>query len=121
MSILHMPINCPKCNGALLNEFKSTTGLNCLHKTCYTKLDHKIEFIASIVDGSHNTTSSVCLDSFYLKGTSIVWYPIMKSLWYFAIPSTYGKRSDFEMPYFEPDFSDFKKLISKLKTYIIFS
>jgi hypothetical protein len=110
---MKMPINCPICKEPLCNSFLGSEKSNCLQKECTNKLDHKIYYI-SLMD-SYDELSLVSIP--LTHGVIVIWSPLIKDLEIRNTSKTEGQH----LPYFEPDFSDYKHLIKKLKTYITFS
>jgi hypothetical protein len=111
---MKIPIDCPICNSPLLNEYIGApqTQLQILHKSCKKTLGHRITFVASPHD--HDTVQVISIDLSTDK--RINWYPPIQNL---LINSSDG--TDYHLPYFEPDFSSYNKLIQKIKTYMTFS
>lgn len=107
-----MPINCPICGGPMINDYDNVArDLTRLTKTCSKRLDHSIKIRAC--DRDHN----------YINWISILWGAGVIN-WYYGSGSLLlntMKGVDYHIPFFEPDFSDFKKLKEKLKTYLLFS
>lgn len=112
-----MPKTCPICDEPVMNKFKETYDKNrfALEKTCDKKLDH-IFFCAS-QKADENEVFTVSISIRNKDEFSVAWYPTKKEVWVSNNRGT-GRTS---LPYFEPDFSNFKKLITKIKTYLVFS
>lgn len=105
-----MPTHCPFCKGPLLSEY---TGKNeqHMHKMCARTPWHNILFRANNPD--HNTV--LYFSTRIRVDLKAFWYPDEKRL---LIDSP--KLSE-NLPYFDPDLSNYRKLIDKLQTYLIFS
>lgn len=123
---MEIPINCPICNHPLINTFNSTTDL-VVYKNCRLRPDHIFSCAVFMEDFMANEKNKVDRISFTLSMSpllSVVIYPQGKLI-------HIGKRAPNEtaqivcaeeLPFYvEPDFSDYPKLIAKLKTYILFS
>jgi hypothetical protein len=109
--------HCPKCKGPLLSNWKEyLQGGGYWTKDCWAFLDHKF-FSRTQVENS---------DDLFDAHIAISMSPFMLAIWNFKveilhISKFYDGHDSFIIPYFEPDFSDYKKLINKLSTYITFS
>ncbi len=111
---MNMPANCPCCKGPLRNDFTATDSLI---KTCDKRIDHKF------VCYSHKNTGYdiVHKATLLIDSTSRIeacWWFYPKE---FAIYNLNDLKKVQWMPWFEPDFSNYKKLMEKVKTYILFS
>lgn len=122
---MDIPIICPICQEVMLTEFN---GAYILIKSCLKNISHGIKFIA--VDKTENVLDV----ELRLAAKPEVW-----ALWDLVDeklvirlnnslklstpglnnPHPYSR--DMGLPYFYPDISDCHKLISKLKTYLVFS
>jgi len=107
---MQIPINCPICNDPLLNTYVLE---QCI-KSCTNKLNHK--FSCSL----YNEIWQIKLQ--YDSDNIIVWFPVLKEItlckgnW-----NTHKLGKNESIPYFEPDFSNFKALVIKIKMLILFS
>lgn len=117
------PTNCPCCKDPLLNnEILSKKKGSIWIKTCLKRLDHKF--------------SLTCLSNpDIILHFSIQISPNTFATWDLSDESKNIKirkgilgnidlglklsQDDFTLPYFEPDFSDYKKTIKKVNRYII--
>ena len=119
---MKVPIKCPVCGDPLLTEFlmrSSTT--NELIKSCTRRLSHHIQFAVhgeNVFRLSIRITLDLSADWVFDKnngqGLKIEIWKDKKNIKNAAsIAATF--------PYFEPDFSNYKKLIAKIKTYLLFS
>lgn len=112
-----MPKTCPICGSPVMNKFKETYDKNgfALEKTCDKKLDHILFCSSKRADENEVYVLSLTLrteDEF-----SVSWYPREGLVWV-ANNKITGR---VKLPYFEPDFSNLRKLIKKIKTYMVFS
>lgn len=105
-----MPALCPICKDPMVNTFEPIWEV--LHKNCQNKLNHKIEFIATLPNNDRVGTIRLKINQY----TMAVWNVEQKS---FLIES--DKASSVELPYFEPNLSSYHKLMEKIKTYLVFS
>jgi hypothetical protein len=108
--------HCPKCHGPLLNEAVPTISLPYWTKSCLNKPDHK--FIITTVPGNDDLIVRITLQ--VKTDLMVTWDPTTSKCWVsddwdlFPHPAMY-------IPYFEPDLSDYQKLIDKVKLYVLFS
>lgn len=114
---MKMPRKCPICNEPLMNQFKETYDKNgyALEKTCDKKLDH-IFFCAS---------KKADEDEVYVVSATTREKNSFMALWVVPEKKLHVARASAAnrtiIPYFEPDFTNFKKLYDKLRMYILFS
>jgi hypothetical protein len=115
---MKIPTHCPKCGDVLLNEeVPAISSSGVWRKMCSKRLNHKFAVFYNI---NESEVSSLCIQI-----TNKV-----EALWDFRnklISISKKKKTIKELlgstqfiPYFEPDLSDYKKLVSKMKTYILF-
>ena len=108
-----MPVNCPICNGPLINDYQNIArGRTRLTKKCCKQVTHQI------------TIRACDRDNDYIDWVSIPWGHTDVINWYYGsgrLLLNTIKGQDYHIPWFEPDFSDLKKLKEKLKTYLLFS
>lgn len=109
---MKVPINCPVCGGALLNSFGIGRQGATIWKICTKRLDHNIEFLIDEYNDQKVNQFSINLPQ--LK---VSWFTEEQKL---TFTSSLSKNEN-SLPYFEPDLSDYRKLINKLKTYLVFS
>ena len=110
---------CPRCKGPLLNEYVQTRGLKTLLKLSCTKSLGHYFVMKSFVD-DHDRPQSMTLgvgDRSHM--TLAIWYLDNKKLLITPFISVHGDID--ELPYVEPDLSDYDKLVNKVRTYILFS
>ena len=85
-------------------------------KHCSLKIDHKISFILS---KDSETVKSLSLSLDINRKTQVSWMFDTKEIWIIDVsPDT--EKGIVTIPWFDPDFSDYKKLINKIKTYVLF-
>lgn len=108
---MKLPIVCPVCGDIMLTEFEDRIVAN-PSKKCNKRLSHSIICYSDSNDDVSQIILRICSPSLtYVK-------------WLF-----YGKYVRIEaenaqtirLPWFDPDFTDYRKLLDKIKTYIIFS
>jgi hypothetical protein len=108
------PSNCPFCGDPLLNEFiKTVEGACYTNKICNKRLDHKIIIRPCLRNDDY--VDWICIP--YSKDANILWHMGPGSL--IISNTTNGNR--LYLPFFQPDLSNHKKLLNKIKTYILFS
>ena len=121
---MKVPNKCPCCDEPLLNEYYELGAekTSYLRQTCQSKIDHHIIFQS--IQGKDNEVAKVII---YIKQSA----PTVRAIWDLQrlqltivkngqeIDSSFQKYT--EIPFFEPDLSDYSKLLDKLKTYLIFS
>jgi hypothetical protein len=119
---MKIPTKCPCCHDPLLSSYQeSRSGPGKWKKTCANKLSHK--FTCMHDDNSEELIligvelSSKVYATWWLDGQKLVISSVVPPL-----TSIYSSRESYIwLPYFEPDISNYKKLIDKLKTYLVFS
>lgn len=113
------PINCPSCNDALRNNFLDQNGIKIarIEKICDTHLNHQFRCY-----GYDNVDTIFAIDVEIDKESKI------RALFQLATKDIYvykGKKlympDSLKLPYFEPDLSDYARLVSKLRTYVLLS
>lgn len=110
-----MPTKCPICNDPMMNEFIPAGfayKVDYLKKSCSNKLNHKMIFQSRI--SGYNEVLKIGLH-FVNMNRKIDWNFGKEEV------TIYGGNSTLTIPYFDPDFSDIKKLYSKVKLYTTFS
>lgn len=114
---MQIPIKCPICNGVLLNEDRNIGyDISFIMKSCDKTLYHKI-YIESL-SANHDKVYAIRLH--ISKNLIVNWFPEINSLRVYSYDAN-NTRNSYKIPYFEPNFSNYKKLINKIKTYILFS
>ena len=109
------PTHCPVCGDPLLNIFPPAEDYSDqVTKSCDRKITHSLTFICN---GNEVASLSVCLDrSDHLQAK---WLFHSKEL---LVVSTINKvKHTTVLPFFEPNLSNYKKLIEKVGTYLVFS
>ncbi len=97
-----IPINCPICNKVLnINKYQFCELLECI------SIDHSLKYTVKL-----NEITSIDLKSY-------LFYTTYSFCWYFDRNILYADLK--RLPFFIPDFSNFSKLIEKLKTILLFS
>ena len=103
---MRLPIMCPICNNVLVTDFIDGG----TEKHCYTRLGHQLLLLA-------NNADEVWFIRFVMKGFHIEFNSVSKT-----INITTIERGGITLPYyFDPDLTNPKELIQKIKTYIAFS
>ena len=127
-----LPTKCPKCGDNLINDFVSIE-LQII-KGCEKRINHKFSMRARAIDNFIFSMRYTINNKIPNKPTIIYWDFIAKKLIinpYILIKGRsvgattmgvqgYSKESMLEIPWFEPDISDFPKLLGKIKTYMVF-
>lgn len=85
-----------------------------IFKTCEKMLNHKLDYHYILRDGVYKLQSIKLLDR--ISGTEYGWHPYFKD-----VLINKKDQMPISLPYFEPDFSNYQKLLNKLKLYITFS
>lgn len=126
---MNIPINCPICGDPLVNTFNKTTN-KVIYKNCRLRSNHIFSCAVFMAGFFNNPTDRVERVSFTLSMNpilSVEVYPVPEENKIMSIGKsapteqaalTNGKKLPF---YVEPDFSDYKKLVNKIKTYLLFS
>ena len=120
---MQLPINCPICRSIMLTEFK---GAAVIIKSCRKNISHSMVFVADI-----DTSELLEIE---LQMSAV---PEVQAEWDFKDQSLTIITNDSvplplppggtcppkkaRLPFFQPDLSDCRKLIDKLKTYLVFS
>jgi len=109
------PINCPVCGDPMLNTFPPAEDLNNrVTKSCTRRLDHKITILA---DGDEVSQMSIDLGN----GLEAIFLLLMGKIWVQPTKASKKDKNFVILPMFEPDLSNYKKLVDKVKTYLVFS
>lgn len=114
---MKMPIRCPICDGIMAIEFMNERRGGMYSKSC-VKVSHNIYYI-SIKDTEEVGHIGIHFD----EKISVHWFPNQSdgSQALQIIKHGFGSQDSLYLPYFEPDFSNYKKLVEKIKTYLVFS
>ena len=113
---MKIPDKCPCCQGILTNKF--IINKNILNKECDRYTNHRYScVIHPHPHGDELVRIGIEIDN--TKSIRAYWWFITKQL---GICQVHNKTMEniVYLPFFEPDFLDYKKLINKLKTYIVF-
>lgn len=111
---------CPICHSPFLNN--EVMGTTMWRKSCSSRVNHKLEvtydlktelIVKFILSDQYNHTFV-----FYPLDHKICIYKNMT--WEFFLKRKIGRADHKVIPYFEPDFSNYHKLLQKLKTYVLF-
>src|ERR1700686_2141402 len=110
---MKMPANCPICNSLMAGNERIDYSFplpsnNLLQISCDKKIDHCLIF-GSLVN-NYNVVGFIVVKLLRSNRSEAIWRPEKKKLCIIA----YSPYSEFYLPYFEPDFSDYNKLIEKL-------
>ncbi len=112
---MKLPAKCPTCGDPLITDYN---GVYTIINKCFKYIDHRIEIKARQSD------DEVYQISILLSGIPLrwaIWHPLVKELVIHRVDKDKSETSGTPIPYFEPQLSDYPKLIDKLKTYIVFS
>ena len=113
------PIHCPSCNGPLLSiPIKLTNGSEIWKKTCYQKIDHVFMCMTRIGNDDELSSVDIVLD----RGSNVRVHWLLNERKIFVYKGTELKvpKDYLSIPWFTPDFSSYKFLVGKIKTYITF-
>lgn len=108
-------INCPICNSPLMNNFQERRFKPVLTKYCNIKLNHNFSFEVQL-DDNQDTVKDMTL---IYNDLYIMWFPDEKRC--LAWNKKNRTSLAISLPYFEPNFSNYQKLIEKIKLCILFS
>lgn len=116
-----MPINCPICNGPLVNNFKEYPKGNtyAMDKNCFQASHY---FYCASTKGKEDEVAFICIGLDPYKKVTANWLVLEKKLYIYGNESTNNRKNISEVkttyiPYVEPDFSDPFKLIDKIRLY----
>lgn len=110
---MKMLIDCPVCGGPLLNTYLGNPDRQLLQKSCTKRLDHKLFYVSKFDNHDEIELISIHVS----PGILAMWTTDLKELEIRRVTETTG----FKLPYFEPNFKNYKKLVTKLRTYLTFS
>lgn len=116
---MKVPSLCPCCHRPLLNESLLTPGAASWRKICDKYVDHYI--CIATIPGRDNEIKRLTIRLKNGEGTTsqlITWKPEEKKCW---VHYTWDLDKEYQLPYWEPDMSDYSKLLAKVKLYLIFS
>ncbi len=115
------PKNCPVCGDPMLNIFPPAEDLNnTVTKHCNKRLSHNISMH---VEGDE--VISLTIDINPKTKLQATWTFDSRKFCVWTGTTTRTGTSAIKtwkyLPYFDPDLSDYQKLINKVKTYLVFS
>lgn len=112
-----MPANCPICQEPLFNDFKDKPSRHAFgwQKTCSKKLDHFFYCAAKTQDD----TEVYFISTSFGSNRQIVANWILPTQDLVITGKISGNR--IPVPWVEPDFSNYRNLVKKLKTCLVFS
>lgn len=114
---MKVPTHCPICGDPMLNIFPPAEDMGQgkkVTKYCNKKVTHGITMVC---DDDEVTSLSLGMD--YKTQLQATWLFNLRELWIWE-----GEKKEvpvIKIPWFEPNFSNHRKLINKLKTYLLFS
>ena len=109
------PTHCPVCGDPMLNTFPPAEDLsNKVTKSCTLRLNHKITLIA---EGDEVSQLSIDLGN----GLEAIFLFLLNKIWVQSNKSNTIGIDYTILPFFEPNLSNYKKLVEKVKTYLVFS
>lgn len=107
---MKLSTHCPFCNDVMITEF---TGTYKVSKFCAHRPTHYIKFIALETDDVFEIIIRISVN------------PMSYAKWVFTSKSLRVEMTSIStplyLPWFEPDLSNYNKLLQKLKTYMVFS
>jgi hypothetical protein len=104
---------CPKCKIPLKSEYQSLVdGTGYWNKSCWSP-NHR--FYTRTVPGNDDEAADMLISLSTKKFIMAVWRFNKKTLKIRTSDSP-----EYSIPFFEPDLTDYNKLIDKIKTYIVF-
>lgn len=106
---MDMPINCPICSEPIINQFVDISFNESFLKKAHWAVNH---FIA--IESEIKNHDKVYCCYLTVNRQDFIWNFNKKIL------EVYYRGTYSALPYFNPDFSNYPKLIHKLKTYITF-
>jgi hypothetical protein len=112
------PKKCPACGGNFMFEF---SGINdkYLYATCALHTSHKISFMMLVGD---DEIIHMCITINMEKQVKVVFHFKTNLIEFGKGPSNkFISNATGSLPWFDPDLSDYAKLVDKLKTYVIMS
>jgi hypothetical protein len=113
--------NCPKCGGILQNDYAPIGP----HEEVLTKICKKSDhYFKCTLDSNSNKVERVTIRISTAPFIKVSWnidsskVIVTKGTLKEALEKGGG---DFELPFFEPDFTNYDRLVEKIKTLLIFS
>lgn len=113
---MKLPIKCPFCNDIMITTF---SGDFIIVKICQKRMAHYIEFQAYIKtnDVDH---MAIRISSIPLQIANWSYSDNERPLFWVVTHGGYSGSASIFLPFFNPDLSDYKKLVAKIKTYLLF-
>jgi hypothetical protein len=110
---MNLPIKCPVCSDPLLTSYDDDDTI--LIKVCKKRISHEISYFADVPT-----------DTVYKVTIRIGGVPVKYVTWVFTKKELFlmartGRSNITYLPYFEPDLTNYNKLVDKVKTYLLFS
>jgi len=111
------PTHCPKCGDSLLNTYNTSIDdrYSFWTMTCRKRLDH--QFYCSTKGSSQDELITIEITLRTSPVTWIIWDFLGRHI---SIAKENEITRHTDIPFFEPDLSNYPKLIQKIKTYVIF-
>ncbi len=123
---MKMPIKCPVCNKTMLTIFTKLKLANSVSPVCQKTCNHN-NYDISLYSLEDDWEGIICHASILYKNTTFGNGTIL-AIWDFSIlkmslliEENEERAKRLSLPWFEPDLSNPKKLLNKIKTYIVFS
>lgn len=119
--------NCPYCDGILRYDYGYDLERTILNQTCSSKIDHFIRIKSRANDYSgESLIIRIDMENLSSPFTWAVWnfkaQTIVITKGYYVGYSLRNMLGNIAyIPFFEPDLSDYPKLVNKIKGYIVFS
>jgi hypothetical protein len=104
---MNIPIDCPFCCEPLINIFRG----GYIVKNCSKKTDH---YLSCIIE--NESVISICITLDIRRHHFVYWYPEERTVEVLTDSSITTT-----LPYFEPDLSNYKHLVDKVKLYLLYS
>jgi len=113
---MKMPLACAVCQGPLTHTYYQGPRDRQLKKQCSLKPSHNVSWYAKFL--SDDEVQKIMI---YLPPTKESKF--VKSMVWHLEEQVITDKNDIiiNIPFFEPDFANYNKLISKLRTYLLFS
>ena len=109
---MEVPINCPVCKDSLRNDFGQLSGMM-LAKFCENKIDH---YIRMTISNNKIIDISIAIDS--QRKYLATWFLDISKLVIYERKMLANK---INLPFFEPDLNNYKLLMEKIKSYMVFA
>jgi hypothetical protein len=111
---------CPVCKESLLNtSMRIKSSRDVWLKMCMRRLGHTMTCTTQAGNDDELSTLSFVLNAD--KQLKVTWFFEDRTLFIHKGNVSQAKRLGYMIPFFEPDLSNYKKMMDKVKTYIIFS